>query len=449
MEVARIGVLANPPIDPPSGLRRYLGFAKLSPATLRAIALVVDSDDGFRARVAAEVNQDDVGPAGWLWLTRPQGWSDGVARLQEDADAAAGAAAAARSERNARRKLKAARTATDKAEAKARARAAELDEVRAHLADERARRSAAEAELDKLRTELQRAHQERARAVQELKDAEARLAARAAEADQALARMRELETEMESGGALPMGEDTTSEITSHAVGSVDPSAFTQALQATAEGVHTLSQALGNLAALLEQARGTAGAPTVGRAPRQASGQRPDDVDATVAPHAAPQAVRNSRQPAAPRLPVTLPGGVADNSVEAAAFLLKTPRVLVLVDGYNVSMCGWPELRIAEQRGRLLSALDETAARSGADVEVIFDGTDVEPAIGLQTASRGVRQRFSPPDIEADDELLDLLAQTPASRPTVVVSSDNRVREGARRHGANLVHARQLLDLLRR
>lgn len=416
---------------------------------------MVDSDDEFRDRVAAEVNEDDIGPAGWLWLTRPQGWSDGVARLQEDADAAASAAAAARSERNARRKLKAARTAADKAEARARARAAELDELRAQLADERARRSAAEAEVDKLGTELQRANDERARALHELKDAEARLAARAAEADQALTRVRQLESGTEPNPAVRVADDASEDDISEddisrAVGSLDPSALTEALQATADGAHSLSQALGDLAALLQEARGPEGSAAAGGSTRPATGQgvEPRPEDATVEPHP-DRAVRNRRQPAEPRLPVTLPAGIIEDSVEAAARLLKTPRVLVLVDGYNVSMCGWPDLPIAEQRARLLSALNETAARSGADVEVIFDGTDVEPAVGFQSGRLGVRQRFSPPDVEADDVLLGLLAQVPVSRPAVVVSSDNRVREGARRHGANLVHARQLLDLFRR
>jgi hypothetical protein len=44
-------------------------------------------------------------------------------------------------------------------------------------------------------------------------------------------------------------------------------------------------------------------------------------------------------------------------------------------------------------------------------------------------------------------VLDLVAQLPPGRPVIVVSSDNRVREGARRGGANLLYSRQLLDTL--
>jgi hypothetical protein len=44
-------------------------------------------------------------------------------------------------------------------------------------------------------------------------------------------------------------------------------------------------------------------------------------------------------------------------------------------------------------------------------------------------------------------VLDLVAQLPAAWPVVVASSDNRVREGARRTGANLLYSRQLLNTL--
>src|SRR4029453_10752349 len=48
------GLSDAPPVVPPAGLRRYLAFTRLSAAALQAIARVVDNDDGFRARVAAE-----------------------------------------------------------------------------------------------------------------------------------------------------------------------------------------------------------------------------------------------------------------------------------------------------------------------------------------------------------------------------------------------------------
>jgi hypothetical protein len=51
-------------------------------------------------------------------------------------------------------------------------------------------------------------------------------------------------------------------------------------------------------------------------------------------------------------------------------------------------------------------------------------------------------------MEADDLVLELVDAAPPERPVVVVSSDNRVRAGARRRGANSLATWQLLAILR-
>jgi hypothetical protein len=61
----------------------------------------------------------------------------------------------------------------------------------------------------------------------------------------------------------------------------------------------------------------------------------------------------------------------------------------------------------------------------------------------------VRVRFSPPDVEADDVVLERLDTLPAERSVVVASSDARVREGARRRGASVLSAPQLIAAMRR
>ncbi|HEX8802684.1 MAG TPA: NYN domain-containing protein, partial [Acidimicrobiales bacterium] len=139
----------------------------------------------------------------------------------------------------------------------------------------------------------------------------------------------------------------------------------------------------------------------------------------------------------------------DDSVDAAEHLLRVPGVVLVVDGYNVSMTGWPTLDAPRQRERLASSLAELSARTSTDVELVFDGADVGVTALASAARSHVHVQFSPAGVEADDVVLDLVAQLPSGRPVVVASSDNRVRAGARRLGANLVHARQLLDLLRR
>jgi predicted RNA-binding protein with PIN domain len=138
----------------------------------------------------------------------------------------------------------------------------------------------------------------------------------------------------------------------------------------------------------------------------------------------------------------------DDTPAAAEHLVRTAGVLVLVDGYNISQATWFGLPPAEQRIRLLDACAELHARTGADVEVVFDGTGDEPTSGSLVRSE-VRYRFTPAGVEADDVVLGRLDEEPPTRPMLVASSDRRVREGARLRGANVLGAKQFLAVLRR
>ncbi|HEX5947766.1 MAG TPA: NYN domain-containing protein, partial [Acidimicrobiales bacterium] len=104
---------------------------------------------------------------------------------------------------------------------------------------------------------------------------------------------------------------------------------------------------------------------------------------------------------------------------------------------------------AAQRRRLVVALSDLAARTSTRVELVFDGAEVEPLTAPAPTRPLVRVRFSDPGVEADDVVIDLVGRIPAATPVIVASSDNRVRAGSRRWGANLLHARQLVDVLRR
>ena len=140
--------------------------------------------------------------------------------------------------------------------------------------------------------------------------------------------------------------------------------------------------------------------------------------------------------------------MTDDAIEAVDHLVRAPGALLLVDGYNISQAAWYQDPIARQRSRLVDALSELHARTGVEVEVVFDGADVD-RIGDRTLRPAVRVRFSSPGIEADDVVLELIESVPIRRPVIVASSDHRVRDGARRRGANVVGARQLLGALRR
>ena len=121
-----------------------------------------------------------------------------------------------------------------------------------------------------------------------------------------------------------------------------------------------------------------------------------------------------------------PGTTAD-SAEAAEQLLRTPGALLLVDGYNISHAVWWDQPIAVQRDRLVSALAELHARTGIEVDVVFDGAEVErgtamsprPAVAFASPSRrrGRRRHHR------------ACRPVPISRTVIVASSDRRVRTG--------------------
>jgi predicted RNA-binding protein with PIN domain len=140
----------------------------------------------------------------------------------------------------------------------------------------------------------------------------------------------------------------------------------------------------------------------------------------------------------------------DDSPEAAEYLVRVPGTVLLVDGYNVSLRAWQDLPIPEQRRRLTDALAELAARTGIDAQVVFDGAEQAGAVAPSGNPRSpVRVRFSAPDVDADEVLIDLVDQLPVQRPIVVATSDRRVQDEVRGRGANVVSATQLLGLLGR
>jgi predicted RNA-binding protein with PIN domain len=139
------------------------------------------------------------------------------------------------------------------------------------------------------------------------------------------------------------------------------------------------------------------------------------------------------------------GGTAVSSVVELDALLAVPSLHLVVDGYNVSKTGYPELPLADQRSRLVGQLGAIAARTGVEVTVVFDGAGVITA--PPRGSRGVRVLFSDPGVLADDVIRDLVAAEPQGRPVGGATSDRAVVESVRRSGAHAVPSAVLLKRL--
>lgn len=135
------------------------------------------------------------------------------------------------------------------------------------------------------------------------------------------------------------------------------------------------------------------------------------------------------------------GGPVDGPA-ALDGLLAVPTVHVIVDGYNVSKTGYPELPLADQRTRLVGQLAALAARTGVEVTVVFDGAGVIAA--PIRGSRGVRVLFSDAGVIADDVIRALVAAEPHGRPVLVATSDQAVVRSVQRRGAYTLPSAALL-----
>ncbi|MDQ0712823.1 putative RNA-binding protein with PIN domain [Streptomyces luteogriseus] len=129
-------------------------------------------------------------------------------------------------------------------------------------------------------------------------------------------------------------------------------------------------------------------------------------------------------------------------------LLALPQSHLVVDGYNVTKTGYPQMPLEKQRLRLLGQLSQLAAQSGAEVTCVFDGAELAAPV-LLAPPRGVRVLFSKPGVTADELIRQLVRAEPPGRPVIVASTDREVADGVARAGARPVASAMLLKRLSR
>ena len=453
---------------PPVAIRPLLNFVRLPTAASRRVIEVLESDEQFRTRVAGSLSEDDLGRGSWLFLHRPDGWSEELdlliaAAAEEEAEETAGMLDRTAERRLAQAEEMVARLKGELAEA--------LDASQAALealAVERATSLEVQGEQGELQERVQRLEQERQHAVRSMKEAEKRAAVRLEESRQAASRaevdaqqIAELEAQLSlaqssaaeqavADQAVP--EEPTAQSLEPTPSSpwdgVDPTRIEAAVRQAALAASLLGEQLAvvaqsvapAVARLMEQAD---------QAVQQGDGDRHTDSILDVSrdtPSSDGDSGSSAHRPPR-RTPLRLLRGVIDGSPEGVEQLLFTPQVILIADGYNISMEAWPQLDGSAQRSSLLNMLSALQARTSALVHVVFDGegTGSRPAVGAPLA---VRVHFSKAEVEADDLILEMVAGLPTDQPVVVVSSDRRVQDGARRLGANVVSSGQLLALTR-
>lgn len=387
----------------PASLRKVARFTPARRARLAAslIATAVATDDAFRERVAtlaapelepvataiAENSVASVEPvevAAAAYLTRGDGWRDALAAALEglEADRSAAVASAAEEIDTAERLRSQLEDVRQQLRSLRMAHRAELDDLKADntdlrrkLGDARARARTAQAERERVET-----------------DAEAERAQERARASEQEAELRRLRQRLDA--ALADAGDKRRQVRD------DRAKESMRARLLLDAVIDGAQGLRRELAL----------PPLEALPADVVD---DPSESTVAEQRSHPVVGDATRLRA---------------------LLELPRVHLIVDGYNVSKTVWPELPLDRQRTLLVAELGALAARTSAEVTVVFDGADVSSGAAKPVA-RGVRVRFSPADTTADDIIAELVAAEPAGRSLVVVSSDAEVAAHARRAGA--------------
>ncbi|HVL85952.1 MAG TPA: NYN domain-containing protein [Pseudonocardia sp.] len=413
-ELAGAAVAGLPAPDVPAPLRRFARFTPAKRARLGEAALVGElrRSAAFRAAVVA-----------W-WDEHRPGELAVESRAGEPGDAAAAAVAlltddpaAAEAVRLAGRRAEAGelRAERDAALARVEKLAVELERLREDLAQARAGARTADERRDAEFQQLRRRVGEQGARLRALSDAlaeaeaEARAAAERAAAELAAARDQRDRERTRADAERRRADRAAAEV------AAARQAAREARQADEVRlgllVDTLSGALTGLRRELALGGG---------------GPRPGDL---VAGAGAARA-----------------GGAADTPA-ALDTLLAVPSLHLIVDGYNVTKTGYPELTLADQRNRLVGQLAALAARTGAEVTVVFDGAGVTAAPARGT--RGVRVLFSDPGVAADDVIRALVAAEPQGRPVLVATSDRAVVASVREVGAHAVPSALLLARLGR
>jgi predicted RNA-binding protein with PIN domain len=400
----------------PAPLRKVADFAPARRARLGAAAMAsaLESDDEFRERVGAQVvaklpaplsdlaaaprDADPAEVAALAWLIRPEGWEALLADVESRlAERGGGSAVDEAQLERSRSRAEAAERALREARTRHRAELAELKEANASL---RRKLGEARTTAKEARTAAEEAEKTAAEA---RRQAEAAGTAQDKDSRQLRAEVERLETEARSDRRAARSDRDEATVRARLL-----------LDAVIDAATGLRRELA-----LPQVAGAPG----------------DRVEAALAEQG------STRTPSSA-------GSLGPTSPALLEQYLTMPRARLIVDGYNVSKTAWESSSLEAQRTRLLNGLAPLVARTGVETTVVFDAAS-SSSRPVVSSPRGVKVRFSPEGVIADDVIRELVAAEPEGRVVVVVTNDQAVARDVVRAGARSASSEALVGLLTR
>ena len=384
--IAAVSAKQRLPVPFPAELKPFLKVQRLPQSALATVRTALEADGEYLRRLGLVATDELVDPVGMLWLTRPDGWEEAIAGELADQAERREAAEEAADVRREQRRRESAETAAMRARI-------EVGELKDALARERDQVAVLSHQLELAGKDLQTARSR-------VKELEAGLRKRTAGAqavnELADAVTEELATLRVELAAAQAARDAALTVRAGEVSGVDVVRLRSLLQ---EAVALTAEAASK--------------------PNRARGKR---------------------------MPLAIPGGMYGNSDGAAQHLLRSPGVLVLIDGYNVAKLGWPDLTLEHQRERCIDVCETVARRWGTELHIVFDGADV---VGAHTSRRRlVRVSYSPQGVLADDVLRAQVAALDPRRAVIVVTNDQAVQVDVKSAGANVVTSDAFLAVAR-
>ncbi|MFN8016404.1 MAG: NYN domain-containing protein [Acidimicrobiia bacterium] len=153
--------------------------------------------------------------------------------------------------------------------------------------------------------------------------------------------------------------------------------------------------------------------------------------------------KREQEPTPKRKEVMVPSGLSLESEQGLKATLSQENLIVIIDGYNLSLNSFGDLPLEMQRDRTIACAANVESRFNATCVIIFDGESSTTRGRVQSKVHVV---YSPLDVTADDVIIERIRVTPMQRPILLVTSDKNLSARAKGLGCQVVGTAAFVDI---